>query len=351
MEKLQINRNYSLDVARIVAALAVVLTHCCGSFVTNYQPLTYEFMIANFFDSISRFGVPIFLMISGSLFLDERKEVTLKSVFAKNIKTLAVITVVWSIMFSLTYTVILPLIRKEPINVSYIAPRIVNGHFHMWYLYLIMELYIVVPFLKKIVSKENKNMVVFFIVFSFLMHFLLPQISMIFVKFFNIEYISMFIDNFDLGFFGTYTTYLLVGWYIVHIGITHKYIKKLVHFMGFLSVAFVILYVHFTGDYENGYNNIGAPVFIFSISVFLVLNSIKLSPNSKNTRWLVGLSKLTFGVYLIHPLLLTIYKDIIAYKENLIAYIIVEFAVVVCASFLLSYLISKIPVMNKLIKS
>ena len=67
-------RNDSLDVIRIAAVFAVVMTHCTAPFVTNFQPDTAEFLWGNLLDSISRAGVPLFLMISGALFLDERRE-------------------------------------------------------------------------------------------------------------------------------------------------------------------------------------------------------------------------------------------------------------------------------------
>lgn len=72
------SRIYSFDVMRIVAVLSVVLIHAADGFLNPAYNDTAGFMAANFFDSIARLAVPIFLMISGALMLDEDKDITLK---------------------------------------------------------------------------------------------------------------------------------------------------------------------------------------------------------------------------------------------------------------------------------
>ena len=79
MEGATIKRNYSLDIARIVAIMAVAMIHCSANFVIHFNLFSTEFILGNIFDAASRVGVPLFLMISGALFLDERKDITLKS--------------------------------------------------------------------------------------------------------------------------------------------------------------------------------------------------------------------------------------------------------------------------------
>lgn len=160
-----------LDIARIVAVLAIVMIHCSASFVIYYKKGTSEFIFGNLFDSIARMGVPLFLMISGSLFLDENKEITLKSIIAKNVKSLVIITIVWAIIYSGVYNIIFPLILGGTVSIKNIIVGIVNGHYHMWYLYMIIGLYVITPFLKKFSCKENKKLVLFFIIISFVVHF------------------------------------------------------------------------------------------------------------------------------------------------------------------------------------
>ena len=209
MDSMLYKRNYSLDIARIVATLTVVMIHCSGTFVKNYKQYTSEFIFGNLFDSISRIGVPLFLMISGSLFLDERREVTLKNILFKNIKSLAIITIIWASIYSAVYNVMFPLLIGKSINVKSVLRGIVNGHYHMWYLYMIIGLYIITPFLRKFVCKENKSMVLFFIIISFCFQFLTPTINAVCKLGLNLSFINRWLDKFHLDFFGGYITYFL----------------------------------------------------------------------------------------------------------------------------------------------
>lgn len=351
MDCMLYKRNHSLEIARMVATLTVVMIHCSATFVADYKQYTSEFIFGNLFDSISRIGVPLFLMISGSLFLDEHREVTLKSILLKNVKNLAIITIIWAIIYSSVYNVIFPLLMGESINVKTVLGDIVNGHYHMWYLYMIIGLYIITPFLKKFVCKENKGMVLFFIIISFCFQFFTPIINAMCELGLNLSYINIWLSNFHLDFFGGYITYFLVGWYIVHIGIQQKWIKYIIYFLGAAALTFIVLFVHFTGDYSNTYKHIGAPVFVYSVSVFLALNNMNFNFKEKTAKKLTNLSKLTFGVYLIHVLVISVYSKLFPYSRYSALYIVVSFVIVVCSCFLISYVISKIPVLKKIIKA
>ena len=351
MDNLVHKRNYSLDIARIIATLSVVMTHCCSYFLEKHPLFSNEFIIGNLFDSLSRIGVPLFIMISGSLFLDERKDITLKSVLFKNIKCIAIIIIIWSTIYSIAYNVILPISSNNTISIKNIIGGIINGPYHMWYLYMIIGLYIMTPFLRKFVCKENKEMVLAFITISLCFQFFTPVVNIICKLGIDLSLINEWMTKFELDFFGGYLAYYLVGWYIVNVGIKQKLHKNIIYLLGATSLVLIILYVHFTGDYKNAYKNIGMPVFVYSVSVFLALNNITWKLKEKITKKLATLSNLTFGVYMIHALLVTIYIKLFPYNGHCILYIIVYFMVVIFFASLISYTISKIPLLRKIIKT
>ncbi len=344
-------RNHSLDIARIIAVLAVVMIHCSSAFAKNYELYTGEFIFGNLFNSLSRLGVPLFLMISGALFLDERKNITIQSALTKYAKSIAVITVAWALFYSITYNVIFTLLGGGEISLKSTVIDILIGHYHMWYLYMIIGLYIITPFLKKFVCKENKNMVLFFIAVAFAANFLAPTIDKLLTEHFDIGFIGTFTEMFYLDFFGGYVTYFLTGWYIVHVGIDKKNVKYLVYALGAVSLCAMFIYVYFTGNYEIAYDNIGAPVYLYAVSLFLAVNSIKTDLKDKTARIIETLSKLTFGVYLIHVMILTLFNKFLPYSSSPYIYITVCYIAVLCCSFIGSYIISKIPLLKKLIKA
>ncbi len=346
-----IKRNYSLDIARILAVLAVVMIHCSASFVTAFKPLSSEFVFGSIFDGLARYGVPVFLMISGALFLDESKAVTLKDILSKNVKSLAIITVIWAVIYSLFSNVLLPVVTNNPVSLNKFIRGSLLGHYHMWYLYMIIGVYLVTPFLKKFVCKENHKMVLFFIAVSLVAQFSLPLIDKLCATYFDIEIIGLWIEKFDLSFFGGYITYYLSGWYIAHVGIKQKFINYVIYCLGLVSVLSIVFYVLFTGDYNLGFENIGLPVFTYSVSIFLAVQNLKLNLKDKTAKIIVTLSKLTFGVYIIHVMILTLIVKLLPYKQNSLLYIVLTFVAVVVFSFAGSYIISKIPFVKKLIKA
>lgn len=350
MNGIALKRNPALDILRIFAALTVVLTHCSSTFVVKYAVFSPEFVWGNIFDSISRIGVPLFLMISGALFLDENREITVKGIFSKNIKNLAIITLAWSIIFSVLYNILFPLLGGKAINASDVIQGIIFGHFHMWYLYVIMGLYLITPFLKKFVCKENKNLVLIFIAVSFVATFLKTVVNMLCALGIDLADVSKFIDKFKLDFFNGYVAYFLLGWYIVHVGISRKYLKAVIYALGAISLAAIIFYVHFTGD-GNAYENLGAPVMLYSAGVFAFVNNLKLNTKEKTVKALANLSKLTFGVYMVHVIVLNLFTKFFVYGQNPALYVILQFAVAVISSFFISFIISKIPFLRKLIKA
>lgn len=344
-------RNHLLDIARIIAMLFVVMVHCTADFVMKNNPHTSEFFWGNIFDSISRIGVPLFLMISGALFLDEQKEVTIKSIICKNVKNIALITIVWAIIYSVANTVIAFLINGETVNIKKVLEGIANGHYHMWYLYMIMGLYIMTPLLKKVVCKENKHLVLYFILVSYVVQFLWPTIDKLCVLFWNFDFLGQWIGKFRLYFFDGYVTYFLVGWYIVHIGINQKYLRYIIYSLSVISLFLIILCVNFTGDYEIAYEYIGAFVIIYSVGAFLAINNMCFTLKEKTARILARVSDLTFGVYLIHVLVLRVFSELLSYRGHCLAYILVWFIVSTCCSYLAAYVFSKIPVLRKLIRA
>ena len=339
-------RNICLDITRIIAVLAVVMIHTSAYFVTRYPRLTLEFTIGNIFDAVSRLGVPLFLMISGALFLDENKKITTKTILCKNALGIAIITVIWAVIYSLVDNFVLNSFN----GMQGVIDLIVYGYYHMWYLYMIIGIYIITPFLRAFVRKENKKLVLFFIAVCLAVQFVLPLVNKLVLKYAGVDYVGAVTDKLKLSFFGEYLTYYVIGWYIVHVGITKKRTRIMAYLLGAAALVFVVLYVHLGGSYLEAYNNIGIPVFVYATSVFVALTNIKTNAGEKTSKTLATLSKLTFGVYIIHAIVLEFFFKWFPYKSGALWYLLVCYIVTVISSLVLTVIISKIPLIKKLIR-
>lgn len=344
------SRNISLDVLRVTAILSVVMIHCSSVFVNNFKDNAYIFLAGNVADSVSRAGVPLFLMISGALMLDKNKEKSSKDMFnaAKNLLILAVI---WELIYSAIYNIIFPVCHGDSVSLTKFFKSAVEGHYHLWYLYMQAGLYIITPFLKKFVTEENKELVLLYIAIALCTTFMKPAINFFSVYRHKLSYISGFIDKFYMDFFGPYITYYLTGWYIVHIGVNKKRIRTIIYAMGAASVSLVIFLTQITGEYKNTYSIEGIFVFIYAVSIFLLVNNIRPISSHGAKKCVLFISKLSFGVYLIHEVINHITGEILAGVINPLIHIPLKYAIVVSASLLISYAISKVPGLKKLIRT
>lgn len=62
-------RDYALDIMRLVAIAAVVMVHVSADFMLAAPPGSGGFMAATILDSCSQFAAPLFFMVSGALLL------------------------------------------------------------------------------------------------------------------------------------------------------------------------------------------------------------------------------------------------------------------------------------------
>ena len=60
------------DLLRIAAAFSVVMLHSAAQFWNSLDIASLEWRIADGYNALSRFGVPIFVMISGAMLLSEQ---------------------------------------------------------------------------------------------------------------------------------------------------------------------------------------------------------------------------------------------------------------------------------------
>lgn len=89
MEKNKTDRILYLDYLRILAMIAVITIHSSahGWCLTDIH--TVDWNVYNIFDSIVRWATPVFVMVSGVLFLNEEKEINISRLYSKNIFRIA----------------------------------------------------------------------------------------------------------------------------------------------------------------------------------------------------------------------------------------------------------------------
>ncbi|MCQ2497636.1 MAG: acyltransferase family protein [Lachnospiraceae bacterium] len=274
-----LNRNTGLDIARIIAMIAVVFLH------------SSQTSIIKMFTS---FCVLLFVMVSGALWLDENNSVS-SSKLIKSIIRIVVAFIFWSTI----YTILAP----ESKGVYSFIRQIIIGPFHFWYCYMIIGLYAILPILKQI--QKNKKIFIYFFIISFLTAILLPTLSAIAPLSGFIEIIDRSQICIGLG----YVFYFILGYFLNQYKLPTiiKIISCLLGIISFIAMFFTNL----GADFNILRTFYVSAIFIFSIE----LGKLIKSPKMKSV--IAFFSKQCFTVYLIHILILYLLGPFIAnYTDN-----------------------------------
>ena len=146
-------RKQFLDVLRVLATCAVVLMHVLtgatdvtdASIVPEYRSLLLSVM------DLVTWCVPIFLLISGYLFLNPERTLTYPVMIKKYCRRIALAILLFGVPYAASELVV----TERTFRIRMIPEALkmtLTGHTwsHMWYLYLILFLYLITPLLKKV---------------------------------------------------------------------------------------------------------------------------------------------------------------------------------------------------------
>ena len=220
------NRIIYLDLLRIFAIISVVLFHVIKHNWNVLDVNSNDWFIYNIFYPILKWNVPIFVMISGALFLNKKQDI--KILYKKNILRILSIFIIWSLIYAI-YTFI------NDGNLNEAVQTFFKGYYHLWFLYLIIGLYILVPILRKII--ENENITKYFLILSGIFTFIVPMIITV-IKIISInagETAQSIVDNLNINMFIGYTFYFVLGYYLNNIKINKKTIR-------YVSIVGIIIF-------------------------------------------------------------------------------------------------------------
>jgi peptidoglycan/LPS O-acetylase OafA/YrhL len=151
-----------------------------------------------------------------------------------------------------------------------------------------------------------------------------------------------------LDFFCGYTAYYLTGWYLVHVGLSRK-MKYGIYIASIISVIITFVMVQLTGDYDNGYSNLNIFIYLYSVGLFYALVNRKVELGQRKENIIKLLSKLTFGIFMMHPIVRTVLLWVIPLTNPLLC-IISVFILTISITFVICYIASKNAITRKLIR-
>lgn len=295
------NKKVYLNYIRIIAAFFVIGVHVCSPFLRNSELNSTSYIINTIFNCIVRVGVPLYVMISGALFLDENKKISIKKLLLHNVLRLIVIFFAWAYLYN-----VVDIMASKGFEWKYFVDAFVKmsqGDFkyHLWYLPMLIGLYLITPVLRFLCRVENKKTVEYFLVLFLIVTCVLNFLSTLnFGVVVNTIFDAvMQIDPYVIiNYIGVY----VLGWYLSKFDLSIKF-RKNIYIIGFLvyllAPAFTILYSNILNSKISIMANTGIINILASSAIFVFFRYSKVF--NKENKLFALISKCTFGIYLVHP--------------------------------------------------
>ncbi len=345
------DRKVYLDLLRVFAIFAMMLLHVASSNWYTTDVNSFEWQVFNFYDSAVRFCVPIFVMISGVLFLDTSREKTIKSIFVNNISRIITAYIFWSVAYSLVNQLAI-YIKWGKLSPKIFISKAIVGHYHLWFLFTLVGLYLIVPFLRKIIV--SKTLIEYFLVLFFIFSLCMNALKLI--PSINHE-LDILLSKANIYFVLGYSGYFVLGHYLVNYEIS-KIFRKVIYLLGFISVIFTVILtykisIHLGIPFESFYYFLMPNAFFTSVAVFVFFkyNVSRIEFKEQTLKLIFLLSKLSFCMYLVHDFINILFRliGLSTLTYNPLLSVPLNAILVFVLSFIISLPISKIPILNKYI--
>lgn len=318
-------RLYWVDVLRLVAMLMVIAAHCVDIYNATPQDDPMNSFWGVFIGSLMRPSVPLFAMMTGLLLLPIRESAA--EFYKRRIPRVLIPMVLWSAVYylipwltgvmGLDKSVITTLFPFEfspsqeagdaMRNIARI-PFTFNGYTtHMWYLYMLIGLYLLMPFFSAWVEKRDSTMTNTYLLL-WLCSLTLPYLKQLIAPNLFGECAWNEFDTFY--YFAGFAGYLLLGHIlarrhhmplrrIIAMGVMLYISGYIITYTGYASMAVQYSYEEAPELLELFWQFCSPNVVLMALGIFLVVQRINItSPRLQSL--LAATTRCSFGTYLMH---------------------------------------------------
>jgi surface polysaccharide O-acyltransferase-like enzyme len=332
------NRKMSYDLLRVISIYMVISIHVVSGIPYSYQNFP-DFITIALVSCINSISVPLFFMLSGALLLDVQQPLALADLFKKRIKRIFIPFVLWSYIYlvarsvtgkiHLNFYTILSIIR-EP------------AYYQFWFIYTILAIYLILPFIQKLVINLNKRLFEYALFLWFLFGLIVPMLGLI-----NRNFILS--KHFDLNFINGYLGYFILGYYLRKYPLKYKnldmFVVSLFSILLALGATVIELNLKSEGEWIGVFMNSYLNPFtaITASGVFSIIQNYeeKLSNKVKIRNLLIKFSELSFGVFYVHMLILNLLNLIYLPKLPILILVFAKTSITFILSLVICELISR----------
>jgi surface polysaccharide O-acyltransferase-like enzyme len=319
--------------ARIAACIAVIIIHTVSSNVASLRTVSIsEWWVDNIIDSSVVWAVPLFVMISGALLLDLKRKENIATFYRKRFLSVGLPALFWISAYYLFFNYFIG-ISYSPI--SFIKHILLEQPFeNLYFLFIIMELYIITPFLKAILSSLSKRQGIY--------------LSVLFLFIGLFWHYQRFIGTMFIPYLG----YYILGLYARDVTSILKY-RRILILSFFLNAAAIsigtyLFASHTIYNYNDDfffYRHTNIFVMLLTITMFFLFRSFDhYIVTRRNIYALIkNISTATLGIYILHwPIRLILFYVLFHTKEYIYPVSLTMQLGVFILLFAASFIITKI---------
>jgi surface polysaccharide O-acyltransferase-like enzyme len=335
-----------MDCLRLLAAVAVIIIHVVAKQWHTADVHSSNWLVLCLYNCSVRWCVPLFVMISGALFLAPEKHISLRDLYGKYILRLLIAYFVWGAIYALL---------DYDGTVAGFAEDLIAGYYHMWYLPMLAGLYAMLPLLRKIT--ESEKLTGYFLILVLIGGFFIPNaISVLQELTVAGGWLADLWANAGMQLVFDYSGYFVAGYVLSKLELQKRW-RVLIYGAGVLGWLFTLGVPFVYGKYAGhstvivmGYEYLNVALQAVALFVFGKYELQRIAFSQKVINWLGGASKGSFGVYLTHVLVLEL---ILRFFGDTLAAVPVALwipcmtVLVLLISSGISWLLNRMPVVKK----
>ncbi len=348
------------DWVRVIAAAMVVMIHTTIAVIPTAAVTSVDFAVATVLDALAHAAVPLFVMVSGVFFLDEARELPIRRAVTRYALPLVGLYFFWSLVYALANKIVEPVVLGgAPLSGALLgefATAVVQGAYHLWYLPMLATVYLMAPLLRRFVSRDNPRPAVYFLLVVGVLNFLLPTGIDVLKQFTGLDFGTTYASFWPLSGL-VYVAYFVAGWLIANARPAARRQRVAVYVAGTVSAA-VMVALTLAASIKAGrvVASLMEPANLFCAVYALALFALFAweGRDWQPRRRLVGLSGLTFGVYVVHVEVQSLYKVFWPYVAagdgTAFGYIMAQWGIVIVVSLAAAWVLSRIPLLKKSVR-
>lgn len=337
---------FYIDFLRFIAAIAVIIIHVLGPFRYLYGDIPdSEWLAAAGLNSLTRWAVPVFMLISGALLLSTERTFQCEHYLTKRLSKVAIPFVGWTFIYGLVGGFMIDGVWTGQWVSSTTTEILKNSPtdpvwYHLWFFYDFIPLYFVIPFLIPLLKKaspEHIKLALLSWTVLFLMHWLKVG--------------SFLQQNLVL-----YSGYLILGWYLFNRDNSPQ-LKSWVLggvsmlLLNFAGTWFLAIDAGAYSSFFMGYKTLNTAVI--GGMLFVLAQAYAHNIQGQLRALVTLISTYSLGIYLIHPLILIPVRELNngfyeVFGSNWVAIPAITL-VALFLSLLLTMLLVKIPFFRRLV--